>query len=858
MADRSRSIGAPWTIRAHPSADHGTATAPAFVAQVPQPLMSVILSRRPVRSARLPGAGRFLAAAPAAGVLLHAGTAHAAAADGLAASGLLLGLAGGTSLIALAAAGLAVVTLGRKTAAERRAGEATLRLRAELQALRALLAVGARGLVLWRDDGVLDSIGDAGAAFPDPADAAALATGLPRWLGAEAAAALAAPLALLQGEGRGFSLLTRDGAGAAIRVDGRTVAGARLLVARPELGAAALPRAEAAGASIEAEALKALFDLAPLPMWRRGIDGALASVNAAFAKAVGGPGAAPVELLDQAAREAADAAHRQGQPYAARVRVVAGGKRRLLDVTEAAGSFGAAGLAVDVTEADAARIEHERGLAAHRRTLDQLNTAVVIFGADERVVFHNTAYERLFALEPAYLEQRPSESEVLERLRAARKVPEQADFRAWREQLRESYRALEPVHDWWHLPGGQMLRVVATPNAEGGVTYLFDDLSERMALESRYNSLIRIQGETLDGLAEAVAVFGSDGRLRLYNQAFLHLWSLSAQALGERPHIDAVAAMCRPKHGESGAWARIRNVVTALDHREGESLRLETADKRVLDGAAQPLPDGGTMVTFRDVTDSVKVERALIERNEALEAADALKNAFVGHVSYHLRTPLNTLIGYAHMLAEGVAGELNPRQREFLAHVGQSSDALRALIDDILDLATIDAGAMTLDLAEVDVRGVLEASADSVRDLLEEAGVSVQIEAGADLGSFVADGRRVRQILFNLLSNAIAAAPAGSAVRLRAERTADALVLSVRDQGPGVAPDMVEHLFQRFETAGTHPGGTRHRGVGLGLSIVRSFMELHGGTVSLAPAKGGGTLATCVFPLAARRQEAAA
>jgi len=85
------------------------------------------------------------------------------------------------------------------------------------------------------------------------------------------------------------------------------------------------------------------------------------------------------------------------------------------------------------------------------------------------------------------------------------------------------------------------------------------------------------------------------------------------------------------------------------------------------------------MVTFRDITDSVKVERALIERNEALEAADALKNAFVGHVSYHLRTPLNTLIGYAHMLAEGTAGALNPRQSEFLAHVSQSSDALRAL-----------------------------------------------------------------------------------------------------------------------------------------------------------------------------------
>ncbi|MGU3492430.1 PAS-domain containing protein [Xanthobacteraceae bacterium A53D] len=794
--------------------------------------------------------GALCAVAALPALLLGAQAAQAQTLTEGGVSGLLTALAGGASLLALAAASVAGMAFVRRRAVETQASQRAAQQRADIQTLRALLANGARGLVLWRDGGRLEALGDAAAAFPETVDADALAHGLKDWLGADALAAVEGPLTVLQAEGTPFSLDTKDAQGQPLRLEGRAVAGVRCLAAR---------RFEPAVPEVqpEAAALKAMFDLSPVAMWWRDADGALAQVNAAFARAsqAGTPDAdaAPVELLDQAAREAAEVAHRDGKPYAARVRVVAGGKRRLLDVVEAAGPYGAAGLAIDVTEQDAARIEHEQALAAHRRTLDQLNTAVVIFGGDERLVFHNSAYERLFGLDAAYLEQRPSETEVLERLRAQRKVPEQANFRAWREHLREAYRAIEPVHDWWHLPGGQMLRVVITPNAEGGITYLFEDLSERMALESRYNSLIRIQGETLDGLAEAVAVFGSDGRLRLYNQAFLQLWSLGAQALGERPHIDAVAAMCRPKHGESGAWARIRNVVTALDHREGETLRLETADRRVLDGSAQPLPDGGTMVTFRDVTDSVKVERALIERNEALEAADQLKNAFVGHVSYHLRTPLNSLIGYAHMLSEGVAGELNTRQREFLSHVSQSSDSLRALIDDILDLATIDAGAMALDLAQVDVRGVLDAAADSVRDLLEEAGVHVRVEASVDLGSFEADGRRVRQILFNLLSNAIAAAPAGSMVSLRAERRADGLCLSVRDHGPGVAPDRVERLFQRFET-----GGTGHRGVGLGLSIVRSFMELHGGTVSLAPARGGGTLALCLFPLNERRHEAAA
>lgn len=762
-------------------------------------------------------------------------------------------MAGCASAVALSLA-VACAWRGRRAARMQRACARALTLaRADTLSLAALLGVGADGAAIWLAGNEPPFLmGAAGRLQKLGAPAAGEVPDLSAWLGTGVTDSLSAALEGLFLRDEPFS---RDMAvaGVMVCVEGRAVAGNCVITTRPL-------SASAAG-EVSTLPFQDLFRTSTLPVWRRDLEGRLVRVNPAFAAAVGGASpeevcAKGLELLDQPAREASAAARRKGEPYQARVRVVAGGRRQILDVLEVPGPQGSAGLAVDATAAEALRGEIERTIAAHRRTLDQLATAVAMFGADERLQFHNSAYERLFELDPVFLDERPTESEILERMRLARRVPEQADFRAWREHLREAYRAIEPVHDWWHLPGGQMLRVVATPNAEGGVTYLFEDLSERISLESRYNSLIRIQGETLDGLAEAVAVFGSDGRLRLYNQAFLALWSLSAQALGERPHIDAVAAMCRPLYGETGTWARIRSVITAIEHRRGEQLRLERADGRVLDGAAQPLPDGGTMVTFRDVTDSVKVERALIERNEALEAADVLKNAFVGHVSYHLRTPLNTLIGYAHMLGETAIGPLNDRQREFLDHVRQSSDTLRALIDDILDLATIDAGAMALDLGEVDVRGTLEGVAEAVRDLLEQVGVTLRIDAPADVGRFVADGRRVRQILFNLLSNAIAASPSGSTVVLSAERRPDAVVLKVRDEGTGISPELTERLFDRFETG---PAAGGRGGVGLGLSIVRSFMTLHGGTVSLQPVSGGGTVASCVFPLSAPdRSEAAA
>ncbi|MFG1358611.1 PAS domain-containing sensor histidine kinase [Xanthobacter pseudotagetidis] len=728
------------------------------------------------------------------------------------------------------------LALARAEARAREDSAAAARARAQLRTLKALLSGDAPHALVWSaPDEAPEGLG-----LEQPSFAPLL--------GAEAAAEAEAALAALRAAaGPAHVARTLAAAdGRPLALEGHALAGAGVLLLRA-----------LADAAPSEGGLKALLDALPTPVWQRRPDGTLDFANAAFLRMVGAatPDAAQasgLDLLDDKARALASAALRDTGTYRGRVKAVAEGRRCQLDVLEVSGPFGTSGCAVDATETEAARAETARTIAAHRRTLDQLTTAVAIFGADERLVFHNAAYERLFDLAPAFLDQRPSDGEILADLRARRKVPEQANFSAWRTQLKEAYRAIEPINDFWHLPGGQMLRVVITPNAEGGVTYLFDDLSEHMALESRYNSLIRIQGETLDGLAEAVAVFGSDGRLDLYNEAFMTLWSLDAQVLGEKPHIDTVAAMCRPLHGESRAFSRIRGVITAIERREPLSFRIERPDARVLDGSAQPLPDGGTMVTFRDVTDSAQIERAraereraLVERNEALEAADKLKNAFVGHVSYHLRTPLNTLVGYADMLREGIAGPLSTRQRDYLDHMRQSSDALRALIDDLIDLAAIDAGAMELDFAEVDVAEALAGAAEAVRALAEEAKVRLVVTAPADVGRFTADARRVRQILFNLLANAIAVSPEGARVTLCAERRPDGLVLSVRDEGPGVPAEVEKTLFDRFES---RSAGPRHRGVGLGLAIVRSFVELHGGSVSVKAAGGRGTLAACLFP----------
>ena len=683
------------------------------------------------------------------------------------------------------------------------------------------------------------------------------------WLDATRATAMERAVEALRTRGDAFSMAFTTLSGRPIEAQGRAIAGRAVLrlkdasgIKRELLDLAG--RHEALRS--EAASLRALVERLPSPVWTRDAAGRLTFVNAAYAQAVEAKDAADavarrMELLDSAAAENIARASARTGSFAGRLPAIVAGARKSFDVLDFRTETGSAGLGIDATEAESMRGALSRLTEAHRRTLDALSTGVAMFDANQRLTFYNAAYSALWTLDAAYLDQTPTDSAILEELRAARKLPEEQDFRQWKTQLHAAYRALEAKEQTWHLPDGRSLRVVTTPNPDGGVTYLFNDVTERLELERRFQELIRVQGETLDNLAEGVAVFGSDGRLRLANFAFGRMWGLSAQDLAERPHIETISVLCQPLHGDHPIWQALRQVVTAIENRQTIAGRLERRDGSVVDCSTVPLPDGATLVAFHDVTDSVNVERALRERNEALEDADKIKIDFVHHVSYELRAPLTNIIGFVHLLGDPSTGELAPKQREYLDYITVSTNTLLALINNILDLATIDAGRMQLSLGPVDIRATMAAAAEGVQDRLVSTGLVLDLQAAADIGGFIADERRLRQILFNLLANALSFSPPGGTVTLRAERRADALAFSVTDHGPGIPPHVLEKVFDWFET---HSLGSHHRGTGIGLSLVRSFVDLHGGTVEISSVVGQGTTVTCTFPLDAALKRTAA
>src|SRR5215207_8967996 len=258
------------------------------------------------------------------------------------------------------------------------------------------------------------------------------------WLAAVDATALERALEKLRERGEGFHLTLRTLRQRFVEAEGRTVTGRALLRLRDVTGdrleVMRLMRELAKGED-ELKSLRGLLDAIPQPVWLRALDGA--------------------DRDESVRRRAA------GGAYAARVAAVVAGAGRMLDVTESATPAGSAGIAIDISELDRVRNDLQRQMDAHARTLDQLPTAVAIFDGKQRLAFHNAAYRRLWDLDQAFLESAPSDGEILDRLRAARKLPEQADFRSWKAGLLSAYRAVEPQESWWHLPDRRTLRVIA-------------------------------------------------------------------------------------------------------------------------------------------------------------------------------------------------------------------------------------------------------------------------------------------------------------------------------------------------------------------------------------------------------------
>ena len=504
-------------------------------------------------------------------------------------------------------------------------------------------------------------------------------------------------------------------------------------------------------------------------------------------------------------RNAIAAAHADGPVFTKRLPAIVAGARRIFDVADIASEGGSAGIAVDVTEVEAAaggapprdRLQraHARPAADRGRDLRTRPAAALLQRRLSRALRPRRRLPRFGARRER--RARPP----ARRAQAARagRLPQLA-----RRPLSPPTARSRRASTGGTCPTARRSASSPTRNPQGGVTWVYENVTERLDLESRYNALVSVQGETLDHLAEGVAVFGSDGRLRLHNPSFAAIWSLDPALLAAPPACRRDRRRLPPAGRRRGDVARASPPASPASTRPARrsSGRMERADGRVIDYATVPLPDGQTMVTFVDVTDSVQVERALVERNEALEAADTpqerlhpprlLRAALAAHQHHRLRPaprrrprrPAQRQAARIHRLHHVVErGAARHRQR----HPRPRHHRRR------------HHGARPRRGRRRRRRSPRRSRAS--QDRLDEARHPPRDRHRRRTSAASSPtSKRVRQILYNLLvqrHRLLAARAAGSRSR-RAPRRRHRSSSRVADEGAGIPSDFVDSVFDRF------------------------------------------------------------
>jgi PAS domain S-box-containing protein len=419
------------------------------------------------------------------------------------------------------------------------------------------------------------------------------------------------------------------------------------------------------------------------------------------------------------------------------------------------------------------------------------------------------------------------------------------------------YRALHASGDYiWLLDraiccrdgAGRVVRMV------GSIT----DITERKRMETDLRAaseavreMNRQLGIALDNMSQGLTLFDSHDRLVVANRRYQQMYGIDDRLVAAgTPVADLVAhVLARGHYAPEIAAAALEARRLAVSSGRPQSTTQSQADGSIYEVIHQPLPDGGMVSTFTDITERKTREEALQEARETAEAASRAKSAFLAHMSHELRTPLNAIIGFSELIMTEMLGSIgNPRYKEYAGDIHSSGKHLLQLINDVLDISKIEAGKAELRDETVEVGEIIEHCAALIHPQATAGSLKVTVDVPPALPCLRGDARALRQILLNLLSNAVKFTPPDGEIRLSARLNGQrALEIEVSDTGIGMSAADASRVFEPFFQI-QNELTRQYEGTGLGLSLVKGLVEMHGGGVAVRSVPQQGTTITAIFP----------
>ena len=479
--------------------------------------------------------------------------------------------------------------------------------------------------------------------------------------------------------------------------------------------------------------------------------------------------------------------------------------------------------------------------------LDAAPSGVVAFDAERRVIAANETALALLRLSADWVAGKPTLRAFLDHLHRRQRMPEQADYARWRQQALSDAAALFARRALWTLPNGDALRVSAADTPAGGLLLFVEDETPSRSLERRVRVAIGARRDTIAAVDQGLAVVGADGAVQLLNPAFARIWDLDREfgpGCAERfMEDDSGGRICLSevaeaaiKHGapeDAAIWEQVQAAAlqreTPRRVEELEATRNGDVEQN-LAIRVTPLPDGASLIACLDVSDSKAAEQALRDRAQALEAADTLKTEFLTDMAYQLRTPLNAVIGFADMLDQGRAGELDEKQKDYVGYVLSAANDLRELISDALDLGALRAGSLALRRSTFDLAGAAATVVGMAAKRAERRNALMVSNVPPIHLPVLGDERRLRHALFGALAAAINDAESGDEARL---------VVRAHENLEGADfAEILISLARRKPKRRLNHEAVKDPG-GVSLSLAHKIIEAHGGVAQAEEAPEG-------------------
>lgn len=511
------------------------------------------------------------------------------------------------------------------------------------------------------------------------------------------------------------------------------------------------------------------------------------------------------------------------------------------------------GIIIDITDSE----DHANDIIStkqlHYNVLQQLSSPIAIFNKDSSLGFYNDAYRDLFDFDEEFLKKKPLLSQMHDDLHVRNMLSSHKNYKEFKERRMELFNdSSSSVDEINHHPDGRVIRITISPSTQGGLVFIFADMSEQISLERKYNTLMAVQKETINSLKEGILVLGIDSKIQFYNDSFAKIWDLKDYVY-TNDLLKKFWDQLKRKFEDVDKWdAFSKNINQSLHSRQPFDSTYFLSEKQIVSLNYIPLPDGSHLFAFSDISKKWFFEKEREDKNKLLENISKLKNNFISNISYEMKAPLNTTLGFVEILQNEYFGEINERQKDYCVGIRESSQKLLNVIDNMIEMSTIQSGNISLKIEEINIDSFLSNVIMLVYNSAYDSGIQLTKNNISQKTILKGDRKRLNQALFNLLNNAIKFTKNGGSVQILCEYQNNSIVFSVADSGVGVnkeSLDLINEFFQMpSDNKNILSGNSDEIRSGIGLALVKNIIGIHGGSVQMESIEGKGTVIRCCIP----------